>query len=210
MAVPVIVYGKSGSGKSRSLKNFAEDEIYLVNILGKMMPFKGNFKYITEGDDMQTVMAGLAKMPTNAAVIDDFGYVMTNMFMRGHGSGDQFKLYNQIGDTIWNFIQYVKNLDRNKIVYLVMHDDTGDDGFAKLRTIGKLLDQKVCIEGMVTVVLHSIIKGDKHLFRTNSDGNDLAKSPEGMFPEIEMENDLKEADRYIREYWGLKPLKEGK
>ena len=63
---------------------------------------------------------------------------------------------------------------------------------------------------MVTVVLHSIIKGDKHLFRTNSDGNDLAKSPEGMFPEIEMENDLKEADKYIREYWGLKPLKEGK
>ena len=210
MAVPVIVYGKSGSGKSRSLKNFGQDEIYLVNILSKMMPFKGQFKYITEGDDMQTIMAGLAKMPTNAAVIDDFGYVMTNMFMRGHGSGDQFKLYNQIGDTIWNFIQYVKNLPKDKIVYLIMHDDTTDDGFAKLRTIGKLLDQKVCIEGMVTVVLHSIIKGDKHLFRTNSDGNDLAKSPEGMFPEIEMENDLKEADKCIREYWGLKPLKEGK
>jgi len=210
MAVPVIVYGKSGSGKSRSLKNFAEDEIYLVNILGKMMPFKGQFKYTTEGDNVQTIMAGLAKMPTNAAVIDDFGYIMTNMWMRGHGAGDQFKLYSQIGDTIWNMIEYIKNLDRNKIVYLVMHDDTGDDGFSKLRTIGKLLDQKVCIEGMVTVVLHSVIKGDKHVFRTNSDGNDLAKSPEGMFQDIEMENDLKAADKLIREYWGLKPLKEAK
>lgn len=210
MAIPVIVYGKSGSGKSRSLKNFAEDEIYLVNILGKMMPFKGTFKYITQGDDLQKIMAGLAKMPTNAAVVDDFGYIMTNMFMRGHGAGDQFKLYNQIGDTIWNFISFIKNLDNNKIVYLIMHDEVSDDGFSKLRTIGKLLDQKVCIEGMVTVVLHSVIKGDRHLFRTNSDGNDLAKSPEGMFPEVEMENDLKAADKMIRAYWGLKPLKEGK
>ena len=210
MAVPVIVYGKSGSGKSRSLKNFAEDEIYLVNILGKMMPFKGQFKYTTEGDNVQTIMAGLAKMPTNAAVIDDFGYIMTNMWMRGHSAGDQFKLYSQIGDTVWNLIEYIKNLPRDKVVYLVMHDDTDDLGFSKLRTIGKLLDQKVCIEGMVTVVLHSIIKGDKHLFRTNSDGNDLAKSPEGMFPDIEMENDLKAADTLIREYWGLKPLKEEK
>lgn len=210
MAVPVLVYGKSGSGKSRSLKNFAEDEIYLVNVLGKMMPFKGQLKYITKTDDVQKIMAGLVKMPTNAAVIDDFGYIMTNMWMRGHGSGDQFKLYNLIGDTVWNFVNFIKNLDNDKIVYLVMHDDTGDDGFAKLRTIGKLLDQKVCLEGMFTIVLHSIIKGDKHLFRTNSDGNDLAKSPEGMFPDIEMENDLKAADTLIREYWGLKPLKEEK
>ena len=210
MAIPVIVYGKSGSGKSRSLKNFAEDEIYLVNILGKMMPFKGTFKYITQGDDLQKIMAGLAKMPTNAAVVDDFGYIMTNMFMRGHGAGDHFKLYNKIGDTIWNFVSFIKNLDNNKIVYLIMHDEVSDDGFSKLRTIGKLLDQKVCIEGMVTVVLRSVIKGDRHLFRTNSDGNDLAKSPEGMFPEAEMENDLKAADAMIRAYWGLKPLKEGK
>lgn len=210
MAVPVIVYGKSGSGKSRSLKNFAEDEIYLVNILGKMMPFKGQFKYTTDGDNVQTIMAGLAKMPTNAAVIDDFGYIMTNMWMRGHGAGDQFKLYSTIGDTVWNLIEYIKNLPRDKVVYLIMHDDTDDSGFSKLRTIGKLLDQKVCIEGMVTVVLHSIIKGDKHLFRTNSDGSDLAKSPEGMFPETEMENDLKLVDTTIREYWELKSLKEAK
>ena len=93
MAVPVLVYGKSGSGKSRSLKNFDEDEIYLVNVLGKMMPFKGQLKYITKTDDVQKIMSGLVKMPTNAAVIDDFGYIMTNMWMRGHGSGDQFKLY---------------------------------------------------------------------------------------------------------------------
>lgn len=212
MGIPVIVYGKSGSGKSRSLKNFSEDEIYLVNVLGKMLPFKGSFKYITKGDDAATIMNGLAKMPCNAAVIDDFGYIMTNMFMRGHGAGDQFKLYNQIGDVVWNFINYIKGpaVADEKIVYLVMHDDLGDDGTSKLRTIGKLLDQKVCIEGMVTVVLHCIVKGDRHLFRTNSDGSDLAKSPEGMFEEVEIENDLKAVDAAIREYWELKPLNGGK
>ena len=156
---------------------------------------------------MQKIMAGLAKMPTSAAVIDDFGYIMTNMFMRGHGGGDQFKLYNQIGDTVWNFIQFIKNLPKDKIVYLMMHDDQGDDGFAKLRTIGKLLDQKVCIEGMVTVVIRCVTKGDRHLFLTNSDGNDLAKSPEGMFEDIEIENDLKAVDTAIRAYWELAPLK---
>ena len=205
MAVPVIVYGKSGSGKSRSLKNFAEDEIYLINILGKMMPFKGQFKYITNGDDVQTIMAGLAKMPTNAAVIDDFGYIMTNMFMRGHGSGDQFKLYNQIGDTIWSFINYIQSaaVAPDAIVYLIMHEDVNEDGTNKLRTIGKLLDQKVCIEGMATVVLHAITKGDRHVFETQSNGTGIAKSPEGMFTDLEIENDLKAVDTAIRNYWNI-------
>ena len=209
MAHVCLIYGKSGSGKSRSLKNFAEDEIYLVNVLGKPLPFKGSYKYITKTDDLQKICAGLVKMPMNAAVIDDFGYIMTNMFMRGHGSGDQFKLYNQIGDSIWNFLDFIADdnkVGKDKVIYLVMHDDTTDDGFSKLRTIGKLLDQKVCIEGMVTVVLRCITKGDRHLFITNSDGTDIAKSPEGMFEEREIENDLKAVDKAIRDFWGVAPL----
>ena len=148
------------------------------------------------------------------AVVDDFGYVMTNMFMRGHGSGDQFKLYNQIGDTVWNFINYVQSpaVAPDAIVYLIMHEDVNEDGTNKLRTIGKLLDQKVCIEGMATVVLHAIVKGDKHVFETQSNGTGIAKSPEGMFPEVEIDNDLKAVDTAIREYWGLNeaPKKGGK
>jgi len=206
MGVPVIIYGKSGAGKSRSLKNFKEDEIYLVNVLGKALPFKGNFKYITNTDAVQTIMQGLSKMPTKTAVIDDFGYIMTNLFMRGHGGGDQFKLFNQIGDTVWNFINFIQGpaVADDAIVYLVMHEDVNEDGTNKLRTIGKLLDQKVCIEGMCTVVLHAVIKGDKHVFETQSNGNGIAKSPEGMFETVEIENDLKFVDEAIRNYWGLK------
>lgn len=207
MGIPVLIFGKSGSGKSRSLKNFSGDEIVLVNVLGKPLPFKGNFKYITKTDDPATIMSGLSKLPpgVKTVVVDDFGYIATNMFMKGHGSGDQFKLYNQIGDAVWNFVNFITGpaVPADVIVYLVMHEDVADDGSTKLRTIGKLLDQKVCIEGMVTVVLHSIIKGDRHVFLTNSDGMDIAKSPEEMFPDREIDNDLKVVDTAIREYWGI-------
>lgn len=205
--IPVIIYGKSGAGKSRSLKTFASDEIYLINTISKPLPFKGAFKYVTNGDDIQKMMLGLSKMTTKVAVIDDFGYVMTNMFMRGHGQGDQFKLYNGIGDTVWNFLNYIQSpaVPDGSIVYLMLHEDVSEDGTNKLRTIGKLLDQKVCIEGMVTIVLHAIVKGGRHVFLTNSDGNDIAKSPEGLFPDIEIDNDLKAVDDAIRAYWELPP-----
>ena len=217
MGIPVIVYGKSGAGKSRSLKGFKEDEIYLVNVLGKPLPFKGAFKYVTTSDQLQTIMAGLASMEKQnikTAVIDDFGYVMTNMFMRGHGSGDQFKLFNQIGDTVWTFINYIQSaaVAPDAIVYLIMHEDVNEDGTNKLRTIGKLLDQKVCIEGMATVVLHAINKGDRYVFETQSKGTGIAKSPEGMFEAEEIPNDLHAVDQAIRAYWnlGAAPKKEAK
>ena len=177
-------------------------------MISKPLPFRGSFKYVTNSDQLPTIMNGLAKMGEKGiktAVVDDFGYIMTNLFMRGHGSGDQFKLYNQIGDTVWSFINYIQSpaVAPNSIVYLIMHEDVNEDGTNKLRTIGKLLDQKVCIEGMCTVVLHAIAKGDQHLFETQNNGNSLAKSPEGMFQEAEIPNDLKAVDTAIRGYWGL-------
>lgn len=195
------------------MKNFKEDEIYLVNVIGKPLPFKGAFKYVTNSDQIPNIMEGLSKMEKagiKTAVVDDFGYIMTNMFMRGHGSGDQFKLYNQIGDNIWTFINYIQSaaVAPDAIVYLVMHEDINEDGTNKLRTIGKLLDQKVCLEGMVTVCLHAVCKGDRHVFETQSNGNSLAKSPEGLFESVEIPNDLKMVDLSIRDYYGLQPKKE--
>ena len=210
MGIPCLIYGKSGAGKSRSLKGFKEDEIYLVNVIGKPLPFKNAFKYVTTSDQLQSIMNGLAKMQEagiKTAVVDDFGYIMTNMFMRGHGSGDQFKLYNQIGDTIWSFINYIQSpaVAPDAIVYLIMHEDTNEDGSNKLRTIGKLLEQKVCIEGMVTVCLHAVCKGDRYVFETQSNGFGIAKSPEEMFEAEEIPNDLKIVDEAIRNYWNLGP-----
>ena len=203
----VFVYGKSGSGKSRSLINFGEDEIFLVNTIGKRLPFRSKFKYEIKTDDFNKIANGLRKMPTKTAVIDDSGYLMTNAFMRGHSApksgSSTFDLYNDIADSFWSLITIIKNeLPDDVIVYMIMHEDTTDYGETKLRTIGKLLSEKVCIEGMSTVVLRCIVRDGKHLFLTQSDGSDISKSPEGMF-ELEIENDLKAVDTAIREYWGL-------
>lgn len=199
----VIIYGKSGTGKSRSLKNFAEDEIFLVNTINKRLPFPGKFKYTITGANMDTIERGLKTMPCKTAVIDDFGYQQTLRFMEGHGKGDQFKMYNTIADQTFNVIQIIKSLPEDVIVYLIMHEETNDLGDVKLKTIGKLLDQKVCLEGMVTVCLRAMKAGtDRYFFRTQSDGSDISKSPEGMF-DLEIENDLKMINDRIREYWGL-------
>lgn len=203
----VFVYGKSGSGKSRSLINFGEDEIFLVNTIGKRLPFRSKFKYEIKTDDFSKIANGLRKMPTKTAVIDDSGYLMTNAFMRGHSApksgSSTFDLYNDIADSFWSLITVIKNeLPDDVIVYMIMHEDTTDYGETKLRTIGKLLSEKVCIEGMSTVVLRCVVRDGKHLFLTQSDGSDISKSPEGMF-DREIENDLKAVDTVIREYWGL-------
>ena len=203
----VFVYGKSGSGKSRSLINFGEDEIFLVNTIGKRLPFRSKFKYEIKTDDFSKIANGLRKMPTKTAVIDDSGYLMTNAFMRGHSApksgSSTFDLYNDIADSFWSLITVIKNeLPDDVIVYMIMHEDTTDYGETKLRTIGKLLSEKVCIEGMSTVVLRCVVRDGKHLFLTQSDGSDISKSPEGMF-ELEIENDLKFVDDSIRSYWGL-------
>ena len=200
----ILVYGKSGSGKSRSLLNFGEDEIFLINTIGKRMPFSKQFKYELKSDNIQLIREKMKAMPCKIAVIDDAGYLMTNTFMRSHGKGDQFALYNTIGDTMWGLFRFIKTeLADDVLVYTMMHEDSDDFGNTKLRTIGKLLDQKVCLEGMVTICLHCIAKGKEHVFVTNSNGLGIEKSPEGMF-DFEVPNDLKAVDSRIREYWNLK------
>ena len=207
MAELVLVYGKSGTGKSRSLVNFGEDEILLFNVEGKRLPTRKKFKYVSATTSVDTIKKGLLKMPENnlkTAVIDDAGYLMTDAFMAGHGKGDQFKLFNDIADSFWGMLTAIKkDLPDNIIVYVMMHEQMSDNyGEVKLRTIGKLLDDKVCIEGMATVVLRAVKKPEGYFFLTQSTGADISKSPEGMF-NAEEPNDLKAIDTKIRDYWGL-------
>lgn len=211
MAEPVVIYGKSGTGKSTSLENFADDEILYGNITGKRLPFRKQFKYNMVTDDVDKIKRTLSKCPDfiKVIVLDDAGYLMTNQFMREHSGdksgGNTFGLFNSIADNFWGLINYIKSLPEDKIVYIIMHEDTNDFGERKIRTIGKLLNEKVCIEGMCTVVLRSETMGGKYSFVTQNEGNDISKSPKGMFSEIRIPNDLKAVDTAIREYWGLTP-----
>lgn len=206
MGIPVIIYGISGSGKSRSLKNFGEDEILFVNVAKKRLPFRKQFRYEYAKDEYDKILNALDKMPVKTAVIDDAGYLQTNAFMAGHAApkrgASTFDLYNDIADRFWGLLRRVIDLPDDVIVYIIMHEITSDMGDTKLRTIGKLLDEKVCIEGMATIVLRCITDGTRHYFRTQSTGKDISKSPEGMF-DLEIENDLKFVDTTIREFYGI-------
>jgi hypothetical protein len=208
MGIPILIIGKSGSGKSTSLRNFDEKEIGLINVSRKPLPFKKKFESTVNTDDYEMIFKCLNKTTKNSIVIDDAGYLIVNMFMKGHssaGSGNAvFGFYNKVGDSFWNLVEFVKSLPENKIVYFIMHEDRNDFGDIKPKTIGKILDEKVCLEGMFTIVLRTTRNNERYVFRTQSDGMDVAKSPLGLFEDMEIDNDLKVVDDKIREYYDLK------
>lgn len=207
MAIPILIIGKSGSGKSASMRNLDPKRVALINVLGKPLPFRGKLTQIVT-DDYSKVAASIASAVKNGRdiiIIDDAGYLITNMFMRGHsnaGAGNGvFSLYNSIGDHFWNLIDLIRSEPSNARVYLIMHEEMNDFGQVKPKTIGRLIDEKVCLEGMFTICLRCMISDGKHVFRTQSDGMDVTKSPMGMFEELEIDNDLNMVDQKIYEYY---------
>ncbi|MEG1107187.1 MAG: AAA family ATPase [Eubacterium sp.] len=207
MGLPVLILGSSGSGKSTSLRNFKEGDIGIINVLGKPLPFQNKLKTVVT-DEYEKVTKTLFNCKASSVVIDDAGYLITNQFMKGHSSAGIgnaiFGFYNKVGDNFWGLIEFIiRNLPPNKIVYIMMHEDKNDFGDIKPKTIGKILDEKVCIEGMFTIALRCAINNGKHVFFTQKTDNDVSKSPMGMFEENEIENDLKMVDRVIRNYYGL-------
>ena len=207
MSIPILIIGKSGSGKSASMRNFSADEIDVINVERKPLPFRNKIKTI-DTDNYRDVAKAIKHSTKPVIVVDDAGYLITNAFMRGHasqGTGNaMFSFYNQLADEFWKLITFAKSLDdNNKIVYFIMHDQKNDYGDVKPKTIGKLLDDKVCVEGMFTVVLRSVTHDGQYVFRTHTDGFDVTKSPIGMFLEDEIENDLKKVDAVIRDFYGL-------
>lgn len=206
MAIPVLIIGKSGSGKSTSLRNCLEG-FNLIKVLDKPLPFKGK---IPSGvtDDYSTVMKWLKGAKEKSIVIDDAGYLITNHFMNNHSNAGKgngvFSLYNEIGDKFWSLVQFISlQLPAEKIVYIMMHEDTNDFGDIKPKTIGKMLDEKVCLEGMFTIVLRCVSSENKHMFITQSSNGAVSKSPIDMFDSLEIDNDLKMVDGKIREYFEL-------
>ena len=205
-SVPVLLLGQSGSGKSTSMRNFTKDEIAVINVLGKPLPFKSDIK-APKIDDYATILNQIKMTKKKTIVIDDANYLITNEFMN-KSSVKGFDKYNEMGNNFFNLINGIKNIEGGKTVYLIMHEDTDENGNIKPKTIGKLLDDKVNIQGMFTVCIRSMFDNGNYIFRLKTNGQDCVKTPFGMFENDTMENDLKEFDKVVREYYELDKVEE--
>ena len=189
------------------MKFFKPDEIMLVNVENKDLPFAGQFKYVCITDSIDKIMEQLTKMPCKIAVIDDAGYLMTHHFMDNHrnkAGNASFEMYDDIADKMYFLIKRIKaELPKDVIVYIMFHEDSSDiTGDIKIKTIGKLIDNKVCLEGLVTICIRCMSDNGKHYFRTETDGGDITKTPEEMFDSAEIDNNLKLVDDAIRKFYG--------
>ena len=202
MGVPVLILGESGSGKSASMRNFKPGEIGIINVSGKPLPFRNNLKTVNTDsyeDIVKTIIAAKAK----ALVIDDAQYLMANEFMRT-AKITGYQKFTDLALNFWRLIQVViNNLPPDKIVYFLAHVERDANGNEKMKTIGKLLDEKITIEGLFTIVLKTVVQDRHYQFATQTNGQDTVKTPMGMFDDLLIENDLKMVDSTIREYYGI-------
>lgn len=202
MGVPILVLGESGTGKSTSLRNFKKGEIAIVNVAGKPLPFKGSFESISGTTDFRKIKKFIEETKAKSIVVDDAQYIMSFQYMRRIKENGWDK-FNELQSDFFNLIDLVKDLPPDVIVYFLSHLETKEDGRQKIKTIGKMLDEKITIEGMFTVVLKTYTADGKYFFLTQNSGNDTTKSPMGMFSSYAIDNDLKYVDDKIRNYYEM-------
>lgn len=206
MAVLVMIYGQSGTGKSTSLRNFKNEDVAVVNVSGKPLPFRGGIKPYNS-DNYTKIMAAISKTDRKSIVIDDATYLMVNEFMRT-AKQTGYQKYTDMAVSFNQLIEFAASLPDDKIVYFMGHSDQADDGREHFKTIGKMLDNYVTVEGRFTIVLKAVVQDGKYMFATQNNGQDTVKSPMGMFDAALIDNDLKAVDDAIREYWCMNDGKE--
>jgi hypothetical protein len=215
MAITVMILGESGTGKSTAIRTLPVDNTLIINVLGKPLPFKGSAKFKTwTTDQAQQIVATLDKVNKKREeikyiVIDDYQYLMSNEYMSSlleKGSKDsEFQKYKSIGYNAWSVIRKAQSMRPGIVVFFLSHIDTDQNGRQKCKTIGKLLDEKITLEGMFTVVLNTEMQdtgdGWKYSFATQNNGHNSSKSPMGMFEQRIIDNDLNLVANAIEQYY---------
>lgn len=204
MGIPVFILGRSGSGKSTSLRNFDPAEVGILNVASKPLPFKHGKKFkIVNRVKYATILKALEKPTLKTYVIDDSQYLMAfDSFEKARQKG--YDKFTDMAVNFYNLLQcIIINTPPDVIVYLLHHTEETDSGDIKAKTIGKMLDQQLTIEGLASIVLMTKISDGHYYFVTRSDGHNPVKTPMEMFDEELIDNDLKAVDTAIREYYGL-------
>lgn len=220
MSIATLIMGESGSGKSTSLRELNPEDTLLIQAVQKPLPFrstewkpwdsKSKTGSIAVTDRASHICAAITRAYSNGkkiVVIDDWQYTMANEFMRRVTDQEKgnaaFQKFNEIARLAWDVIMAATQCPDPIRVYILTHTATDDFGKTKTKTIGKLLDEKITIEGLFSIVLRSYRKDSEYLFATQSNGMDTCKSPMGLFESEAIENNLKTIDSQICEYYGI-------
>lgn len=220
MSIATLILGKSGTGKSTSMRNLDPANTALIQVIRKPLPFRSaNWKrynketepqgnvFVTENwASIIKIMRGTKR---KVIVIDDFQYLMANEFMR-RSEEKGFDKFSDIAKHAWEVFSVASDLPDDVRVYVLSHIDENEaTGAMKMKTIGKLLDEKINLEGLVTICLRTHVDNsgntaeEKYRFITQNTGLDTSKSPEGMFDSDSIPNDLKAVDSAICDYYGI-------
>ena len=202
MGIPVLILGESGSGKSTSMRNFTPEQLGIINVNAKPLPFRSKFRPFCS-DDYTMIDAVIRKAKTKSIVVDDCQYLMVNEFMR-NAKVNGYQKFTDIALNFWSLIQTViHQTPTDMIVYFLGHIERDKDGNEKLKTVGKMMDEKITTEGLFTIVLKTFVQDGHYYFTTQTNGMDTVKSPMGMFESFQIDNDLKMVDDTIRAYNNL-------
>lgn len=212
MSYLTLILGESGTGKTTSLRNLDPATTLLIQPFRKPLPFpsKGWHEAVKKGDggniyvtpDAAKICSVMEKAPHKIIIIDDYQFILSRKYMEST-EPNQFTLFKDIGKDGYSIFRKGAELANDKRVYILAHTQSDDMGRTKIKTLGKLLDEKINLESLCTTVLRTKVNGGKYTFTTHNSGSDTVKSPLGMFPESEIDNDLAEIDARLCAYYGI-------
>lgn len=210
MSIATFILGESGTGKSTSMRNMNPAQTLLIQAIKKPLPFRSEgWRYVTKDggnmivrDSAADIIDLMHRTQREVIVLDDYQYILANEFMRRTDERG-FDKFTEIGKHAWEIIRAAADLPEHKRVYVLSHTETTDVGRVKAKTIGRMLDEKITLEGMFSIVLRTAVINDQYVFRTRNNGSDTVKTPLGMFDTETIPNDLAAVDAAIVDYYQL-------
>lgn len=217
MANLILIIGESGTGKSTSVATLEPEETFIIQVVNKPLPFRGfknNYPLLTKekpggnriiAKDYSWILKTLQQIEINkkvkTVVIDDFQYVLSKEYMQ-RAMERGFDKFTQMAQHYYDVINFAQMMREDLNIIFLSHSENKEDGTSKVKTIGKLLDDKITVEGLFTIVLNTKIEDGEYFFETQNNGFNTSKSPKGMFEEFKIPNDLKFVVDKVNEYYG--------